>query len=432
MKVVTKINGKKVLSRRLRVAAYCRVSSVDDGMLHSLSAQVSYYTNRIIRNKNYEFAGVYSDFGISGTKDNRKGFNKLIKDARAGLIDLILTKSISRFARNTVSLLEIVRELKSLNVDIYFEEQNLHTISEDGELMLTLLASFAQEEARSVSENMKWRVRKNFKEGKPWSTKVFGYRYKNGKFVIVPEEAEIVRNIFALYLGGSGCQAIATYLNNLGLRTRDGDHFCRSGVRWILTNVTYTGDLLLQKTYRKDYLSKKMVTNKGEKEMYLVEDAHKPIISRPIFLLTQKVLEKRKSEIPHLETKPIEYPFTGKITCSKCGKHYRRRVKKSTSHVFWECATYTQFSKKACSSKAIPEEELYRMAAEAMELKEFNLECFNYQVVSIEAQDENKAVFTMSDGRKIAKTWSPRSRSLSWTPEMKAEARKKSLERSKK
>ena len=165
---------------RKRVAAYARVSSGKDGMLHSLAAQVSYFSALIQSNAEWEYCGVYSDEAITGTKETREGFQKLLTDCRDGKIDMVITKSISRFARNTVTLLEVVRELRKLNVDVFFEEQNIHSLSSDGELMLTLLASFAQEESLSVSENMKWRIRKNFEEGMPWNATMLGYRMKDG------------------------------------------------------------------------------------------------------------------------------------------------------------------------------------------------------------------------------------------------------------
>ena len=177
-------------------------------MLHSLEAQVSYYSGLIQSHSGWEYAGVYADEARTGTKDTRENFLRMLADCRAGKIDMVLTKSISRFARNTVTLLETVRELKQIGVDVYFEEQNIHSLSTDGELMLTVLASYAQEESRSASENQKWRIKKNFEEGKPWSSTLLGYRNVNGGYEVVPEEAETVRMIFGWYLEGMGATAI--------------------------------------------------------------------------------------------------------------------------------------------------------------------------------------------------------------------------------
>ena len=178
-----------------RVAAYARVSSGKDAMLHSLSAQVSYYNDLIQNHSGWQYAGVYADEALTGTKDNRDNFQRLLTDCRAGKIDMVITKSISRLARNTVTLLETVRELKNMGVDVFFEEQNIHSLSADGELILTILASYAQEESLSASENQKWRVRQNFMNGKPWRGFMLGYRYDGEKYTIVPDEAEIVRSI---------------------------------------------------------------------------------------------------------------------------------------------------------------------------------------------------------------------------------------------
>ena len=183
--------------KQKRVAAYARVSSDKDAMRHSLAAQVSRYSDLIQSHAGWCYAGVYADYAQSGTKNNRDEFNRLLTDCSAGRVDMIITKSISRFARNTVTLLETIRDLKELGVDVFFEEQNIHTLSDDGELMLTLLASFAQEESFSVSENMKWRIRRNFEAGKPWCGVMLGYRQKDGRYEIVPDEAEVVRRIFS-------------------------------------------------------------------------------------------------------------------------------------------------------------------------------------------------------------------------------------------
>ncbi len=220
-KGVTQIKFRQAPAIQLkRVAAYSRVSSGKDTMLHSLSAQVSYYSDYIQRHPGWLYCGVFSDEAMTGTKENRPGFQALLKECRERKIDLIITKSISRFARNTVTLLETIRELKELGIDVYFEEQNIHTISPDGELMMTILTAYAQEESRSVSENQKWRVKRQFEDGKPWDGTLLGYRYYDGKYVIHPEEAEIVRRIFREYLSGKGVDRIANELNDEGNKTR--------------------------------------------------------------------------------------------------------------------------------------------------------------------------------------------------------------------
>lgn len=210
--IVPKLPAKK------RVAAYCRVSSGKDAMLHSLSAQVSYYSEMIQNRRGWEYMGVYSDEALTGTKEHRPEFQRLLSDCRNGKIDMIITKSISRLARNTLTMLQVVRELKKLNVDVYFEKENIHSISGDGELMLTILASFAQEESRSVSENCKWRIRKGFGEGELVNLRfMYGYRIKNRNIEIQEEEAKIIRMIFKDYIEGMGCTLIANKLRNMGI-----------------------------------------------------------------------------------------------------------------------------------------------------------------------------------------------------------------------
>ena len=222
-----------------RVAAYARVSSGKDTMLQSLSAQISYYSDLIQKHPGWQYCGVYADEAMTGTKDDRENFQRLLDDCRSGKIDMVITKSISRFARNTVTLLETVRELKLLGVNVYFEEQNIYTLSADGELMMTILASYAQEESRSASENQKWRIRANFKEGLPWNGTILGYRIQDGIYVPESGEADLVRMIFELYSNGWGIYKIAKHLNQLGYRTRRGNLWTQGTLQKLLKNYAY-------------------------------------------------------------------------------------------------------------------------------------------------------------------------------------------------
>ena len=395
--------------KKKRVAAYARVSSGKDAMLHSLSAQVSYYSD-YIQNNGWEYAGVYADEAITGTKDKREGFQKLLAECRNGNVDMVITKSISRFARNTVTLLTTVRELKELGVDVYFEEQNIHTTSADGELMLTILASYAQEESLSVSENMKWRIKKNFEDGKPWSGFVLGYRCENGQYVVVPEEAEVVRRIYREYLEGLGATAIMKGLNDDGIRTRTGKPWRMGGVLKVLKNYNYTGNLLLQKTYSENHLTKRKMINCGEQPQYHAEGAHEAIIDLVTFEAVQEEIERR-AEYYAPTKKANSYPFTGLIECGTCGKHYRRKT--TASGVIWVCTTYNTHGKKACASKAIPESTLYELTAD-IPLGD---------LTAIRAENSNKVVFCFKDGTQAVKRWKDRSRAESWTDEMKERAR---------
>ena len=304
-RTITKIDVLPQLERKTRVCAYARVSSGKDAMLHSLSAQVSYYNSLIQNNDDWEFVGIYADEAISGTKDTREEFNRMIEDARAGKMDLIITKAISRFARNTMTLLSTIRELNSLGVDVYFEDQGIHSKSSEGEMILALLASVAQEEARSVSENMKWRIKKNFQEGRPWGALLYGYRVVDNVYYIVEDEAKVVRMIFQFYLDGLGKEGIAKKLNALGYKTRMGAKWSDSSVRQILDNYDYTGNLILQKTYRLDYISKKTVVNHGELPKYHVEESHEPIIDIETWNKVQEEIKRRNARIKR-KVNPVE------------------------------------------------------------------------------------------------------------------------------
>lgn len=363
-KKVRKIDLPPKLTRKTQVAAYARVSSGKDAMLHSLSAQVSYYSSLIQKRDGWEYVGVYADEAVTGTKEIRDDFQRMLADCRDGKIDRILTKSISRFARNTVTLLKTVRELKALGVDVYFEEQNIHSMSADGELMLTILASYAQEESRSASENQKWRIRKNFREGKPWNGTMYGYRYEDGRLVPVPEEAEMVRTIFGRYLSGEGASAIAKALNAGGVPTRLGCRWHPSAVMKILRNYAYTGNLILQKTYRENHLTKRTMVNRGELPRYHATETHEAIVPPETFEAVQAEIARRAAKFARPSGGEKTYPFTGLLVCGICGKHYRRKV--TAAQPVWICTTYNTLGKAACASRQIPESTLTEVTAEVL------------------------------------------------------------------
>lgn len=340
-----------------RVAAYARVSSSKDAMHHSISAQISYYNNYIQSRRDWTFAGVFTDEGVSGASVDRDGFNAMVTECRKGNIDMIITKSISRFARNTIVFLQTIRELADLGVEVYFEEQRLSTASADGELLLTLLGSFAQAESQSCSENQKWRIKKNFEEGIPWNGAMLGYRQKDKKYVIVPEEAEVVKRIFREYLEGYGVEAITKHLNDDGVLTRRLFTWHTGSVTRILRNYNYTGNLLLQRFYNENYITKKKCKNNGEHNMYHAADTHEAIIPLEVFNQVQDELKRRADKFTGKSLAKPTYDFTRLITCEKCGKKYRRKTTKT--RVVWICTTYNSQGKSACSSKAIPEEVLY-------------------------------------------------------------------------
>ena len=406
----------------LRTAAYARVSNGKDAMLHSLSAQVSYYNSLIQSNPEWLFCGVYADEALTGTKDNRENFQRLLTECRAGKIDLIITKSISRFARNTVTLLETIRELKDLGVDVYFEEQNIHSISPDGEFMLTLLGSYAQEESYSASENQKWRIRKDFEQGRLGSITILGYERSNaGTLIIVPEEAEIVRMIFNDFLSGMGKNAIANKLLAMGVPTKGGGIWTAWSIRRILKNEKDCGDLLLQKSYRENHITKKKINNTGQLPQYYVEEAHEAIIDKDTFMLAQELLREKKEYFTPDKPTTSTYPLTGMIHCGCCGKYYRRKVQRYRTT--WICWTYNARGKKFCpESKQIPEDILYDKVCEVLRLDEFDNEVFQSEIEDILVPKANTLTFIFKDGHEQKVHWEDHSRSEAWTAEKRSQA----------
>ena len=416
-RVVQKVKFPPRQPKLKRVAAYARVSSGKDAMLHSLAAQVEYYSNYIRRHPGWEYVGVYADEAKTGTKDSREQFQQLLTDCKAGKIDHIVTKSISRLARNTVTLLETVRELKAMGISVYFEEQNIDTGTDDGELMLSILASYAQEESLSASENQKWRVRQNFENGQPWRGFMLGYRYKEGQYIVVPEEAEIVRSIYADFLGGKGVTAIMKQLNKEGILTQQGFTWHKSAITRVLKNYTYTGNLLLQTKYRENHLTKRTLVNHGQLPQYHATNTHEPIIDIGTYNSVQLEMYRRAQKYGKPQTSR-KYPFSGMITCAGCGKHYRRKV--TATGPVWICSTYNTLGKAACPSKAIPESTLMEIAATVSATGE---------ITAVTAHNDNTLEFTLADGTVTVKQWQDRSRAASWTAEMRATAREKSRER---
>lgn len=416
--------------RRKRVAAYARVSSGKDAQLHSLSAQISYYNNLIGSRGDWELVGIYADGAMTGTKDNRPEFQRLLGDCRAGKIDLVIAKSITRLARNTVTLLETARELKALNIDIYFEKENIHTLSSDGELMLTLLASFAQEESRSASENVKWRIRKNFEKGIPAGGSMLGYRYEKGVLQIVPEEAETVKLIFEDFLSGMSTTAIAKKLNRLKLPTKRGGLWSKVSVDTILRQDKYTGDLLLQKTYKSDHINKKRMENHGELPMYYVENSHEAIIDKETFAKVQEQLKRRAEKCT--ATKPTgPYLFTKIIRCGLCGRHFTRKFtasgKQYPKKAKWACSTFQIYGKDECPSQRIPEEILITKTSEILGRDDWGREELLRTIEEILVPEHNYLVYVFHDGHMEGVHWENHSRQESWTPEMRQKARERQL-----
>ena len=390
------------MSEKLKVAVYARVSKKSENTCHSLEAQMDHYKKIIAENSDWELAGLYADAGISGTgMKNRTEFMHLMCDCESGKIDKILVKSISRFARNTVDLLEVVRRLKRMQISVWFEEQKIDSITEEGELMLTLMASIAQAESESISENAKWAIRKSFQKG-VGNTKrrTFGYQWIDGKMIVIPEEAEVVRRIFENFLTGGSHSKMAEKLRMEGVVSATGKPFSASSISFILKNVTYTGNTLLQKTFIRDPISKKKVINSGELPRYLVEHSHEAIIDADTFQKVQEKLEKNKQErkFPYNRTNE-NYPFTGKIICGKCGRHYTRQLwntsKKSGKKASWVCTGKLGARKEKCSAKNISEEKLMEFSTAELGLETFDEKAFAAKVEYIRVYDKDKVTFGM-------------------------------------
>lgn len=433
---IEEIPAKPKEQKIIRVAAYARVSSDKDAAFHSLEAQTEYYRDYVAAHPEWELVSIYSDNRISGTTINRPEFQRMLQDCREGKIDLVVTKSVTRFARNTVILLETIRELKKLGIDCYFEKEDMHSISPDGELLLTLLAMYAEEEARSASENQKWRIRKRFENGEPWVGKMLGYRLDNGKLVVIPEEAEIVRQIFMDYLSGMGLYRIAKKLILQKVQPDNGNAWSGTSIRRILTNEKYTGNLLLQKTFVPDFRTKVSKINHGEVRKYYVENSHEAIIDQETFDAVQAELLARGVSRKRSGTEAIQpyHLFHGLILCGYCGRLYgyhRTNVKKYDKAV-WTCPSFYIMGKDVCPSQKIPEDILIAKTKEVLAVDELNRDVLLDQVQQIIVPANHHLQYILKDGRTVDVEWWHRSRSESWTDEMREAARQRALERHRK
>ncbi|WP_149734583.1 recombinase family protein [Propionispora hippei] len=361
--------------QKKRVAAYCRVSTDQEEQLSSYEAQVNYYTNYIEKHPDYKFAGIYADEGISGTTTKkREQFNRMIEDCKAGKIDRIITKSISRFARNTLDTLTYVRMLKELGIEVFFEKENIRTLDSKGEVLLSILSSLAQDESRSISENSTWGIRRRFEQGKLHvnHTKFLGYdKDKNGNLVVNEKQAKIVRRIYTEFLDGKGANRIARDLELGGVANWNGKaKWYEGSIRKMLTNEKYKGDALLQKTYTVDFLSKKRADNNGQVPQYYVEDSHPAIIDKEMWEAVQLEMERRRNfalqyGIQKLEYATTDNPFAGRVICGSCGQVFGRKVWNSTDdrfrRIIWRCnGKYPAKGEKGCESRHIDDVVLYQ------------------------------------------------------------------------
>ena len=428
MRKINKIEPKvSQMPTRKKVAAYARVSMESERLQHSLSAQVSYYSGLIQKNPAWEYVGVYADDGVTGTKaEARVEFNRMLADCEAGKIDIILTKSISRFARNTVDLLSTVRHLKELGISVQFEKEHIDSLSEDGELMLTLLASFAQEEVRSLSDNVKWGTRKRFEKGIPnGKFQIYGYRWDGDHLVIEPEEAKIVKLIYDNFLNGLSAETTEKQLAEMGVKSYKGQRFGNTSIRQILGNITYTGNLLFQKEYVVDPISKKSKINRGELPQYWVENTHEAIIPMEVYQAVQAEKARRR-ELGALANWSINTTcFTSKIKCGCCGKSYQRSNRKgrkdpNANYTIWVCGTRRKSGNAHCRNKDIPEAMLKQACADVLGLEKFDESVFSEQIERIEVPAPNEMLFYFKDGHTVPHHWESTLRKDCWTDERRA------------
>ena len=370
-RTVTAINAAATQERKIRTAAYCRVSSDYADQLHSFSAQVRYYTRLIGDNECMELVDIYADEGISGTKTkNRDDFCRLINDCKNGKIDRVLTKSVSRFARNTVDSIMYARLLKENGVSILFEKENIDTAYMSNEVLLAVSGAQAEEESISISKNMIWSINRRMKNGTYLASHTpYGYRIENGEYVIVDNEAEIVKQIFKSYLSGVAKKTIADMLNSMNVPNREGTPWQRSTVEYILGNERYTGNAVFQKTYTDAAEPFKNKPNNGKVPKYYVEDTNPPIISKEEYEAAVRLTEERRNRKPYEKT--ADRTLNGKIRCS-CGGTFGRKT--VSGKAYWSCNIHESDSGK-CNSRRVPEDDIYEAYITAVnKLREYRCE----------------------------------------------------------
>lgn len=362
-----RVNGTSV--ERVRVAPYCRVSTDSEDQLNSYRSQVAYYTDLVNKTKEWYLVDIYADEAITGTKvTKREDFQRMINDCLIGEIDMIITKSISRFARNTLDTLKYVRMLKEKNIAVFFEDENINTLTMDGELLLVILSSVAQQEVENISSNVKKGIKMKMKRGEMVGFNgCLGYDYnkENKTITINEEEAKIVKLIFQRYIEGVGATGIIRELNSFGYKTKKGNEWSQSSVLGIIKNEKYKGDLLLGKTFTVDPIEKRRMYNLGEEDRFYVKDHHEPIVSAETFDKAQSILNKRSFSMKrgvgpgNREKYSRLYPFSSKLECGFCGGGLSRRIWHSNTKnqkTVWQCATATKKGKRYCSdSKGIAE-----------------------------------------------------------------------------
>ena len=361
--------------RKLRVAAYCRVSTELEQQQSSYDIQIEYYTRHIMQNPNWIFAGVFADDGRSATNTFRRDdFNQLMNQCMKGKVDMVITKSISRFARNTVDCISWVRKLREKNVAVYFEKENLNTLDDSTEMILTILSSQAQEESRAISTNVKWGYARKFEKGESTRQRSYGFRKApTGEMCIVEEEAAVIRNMARWFLDGDSLERIKHRLEDAGIETTTGKKIWSTGTIYnILNNEKIMGDVLLQKTFTADYLTKRRVKNSGQQKQYYVKNHHEAIIPKTVYYKIQEEIARRSS-LKKAGTRKgktaqgvysSKYALTGIMVCNECGAHYRRTTwaKNGKKVIVWRCINRLEHGTKRCRESPTLKEEVIQEA----------------------------------------------------------------------
>ena len=420
------------VAAKKKVAAYARISMESERMHHSLSAQISYYNALIQKKPEWEFAGVYADDGISGTGiAKRSEFQRMVADCEAGKIDIVLTKSIQRFARNTVDLLETVRHLKDIGVEVRFEKENISSMSGDGELMLSILASFAQEESRSISENVKWGTRKRFEQGIPnGKFQIYGYRWEDDHLVVEPEEAVVVKRIFQNFLDGKSRLETERELEADGIRTRQGCVMRDSNLKQILSNVTYTGNMLLQKEYISDPINKQRRKNHGELPQYWVENTHEAIIDIETFRYIQQEVARRKEQGPLANKSLNTSCFTGKIKCPYYNQSYMHNTRKPRTPngnrlEFWVCGSRKIKGGNCPVGGSINQVNMKKVLADVLGTETFDESTFLEKVDVIYVTQRCVLEIHLADGQVITRDCKNTGHQDCWTAEYREKTSEK-------
>ena len=364
------------LDNRKRVAAYASVSMDTEQLQHSLSAQISAYSTIIQANPEWVYAGVFYDEGISGrSMKNRNGFIAMLEACEEGKIDMILVKSISRFARDTVDCLNTIRHLKELGIAVVFERERINTMTGEGELLLTLLASFAQEESRSISENVKWGIRKRFEQGIPNGHKPpYGYRWDGEMFRVIPEEGAIVKEIYSRYLAGESAYAIAKSLAARGVKGRAGNPIEQTTIKDMFMNTCYMGTMMLQKYFFTE--GRKRRKNCGELPRFYVDGLFEPLVTEENHARAVELRRQNAEKCANINVELM--PFSGKMKCGVCGCGLSRRSPKGYKK--WTCNTKEKKGMAVCNSRPINEDELFRLATKALGLRKFDKDKFNEKI----------------------------------------------------